>query len=777
MWRGQTPNGFPFRSPNNLNQQPLDRPDLPQNRTSHPCLPIQQQQQQSVNLQMFQSAFQAPRPSNNPNSHPQQPFANGMATQQHNLKTQNIKPDSQVNTAASTPNPLPGNPALPPLPSNGVEPHSNIALQQQLVLNQMASVVTSIQNPLILLQISAFFQIVQLTAQNLSQISNPSQGQNAQSVPSNQGQNAQSLPSNQAQSAQSVPSNQANSHSTPYMNNTSHNFSTQNNQSLLPPHGNPAFPLNPSLSAQNPSVPKESSLTSDHYQNPLQIPNQMHPPSSPAVPNLMFPANFPLPSQNLNHPNGVPDVLAKDMALQGNGFLPPFQNQGQLQQFQHSNQHGELQLSQGRLSEKTTAHASTPATSSSGGQAAASDRKTANIPPKTKKRGYFEAEEGETPNGKRRIGDFPQRSPANGNTNNRASPFSKQNGGVKDARNPLGSPQHKHFGQSLSATSHAEDQLKSPMRNVKGNSSFKSSGPNQTGTSEAVALSEEDRLWREERRKFYPTDSNLQRKAAELQQRLARGEFADHENAKRKQRVREILATQVQLGCAVTEIQEYLNEKGRENAPKETVSKTPDVCEFFLKRGRCKYGKRCRLLHDNSLRQNYALQGKGKSPAMSQTPVKKSSLLEKLLSKDTGKEKTHLLQVFRFMVNNSFLAEWPNKPLHLFEWCKEQSETNEEDTEKHFQPSLQSIPSGSNDTDPDAVQTSSDSDSDSDSEDAPKEISIRRISSAANSPEDIFTAEAAVDKCSGFTKSTTGELSSNSGEDVEEGEILDQGTE
>ena len=32
------------------------------------------------------------------------------------------------------------------------------------------------------------------------------------------------------------------------------------------------------------------------------------------------------------------------------------------------------------------------------------------------------------------------------------------------------------------------------------------------------------------------------------------------------------------------------------------------------------------------------------------------------------KDKSHLLQSFRFMVNNNFFLEWPQQPLKYFEW-------------------------------------------------------------------------------------------------------------
>lgn len=51
------------------------------------------------------------------------------------------------------------------------------------------------------------------------------------------------------------------------------------------------------------------------------------------------------------------------------------------------------------------------------------------------------------------------------------------------------------------------------------------------------------------------------------------------------------------------------------------------------------------------------------SPNTSSFNKKKPTLLQKLLSADIRKDKRHLLQVFRFMVMNSFFKDWPEKPL------------------------------------------------------------------------------------------------------------------
>lgn len=68
------------------------------------------------------------------------------------------------------------------------------------------------------------------------------------------------------------------------------------------------------------------------------------------------------------------------------------------------------------------------------------------------------------------------------------------------------------------------------------------------------------------------------------------------------------------------------------------------------KRGRKgRFSKRQRLEDNNS----------GSTPALN----KKKTLLQKLLSKDVKRDKSHLLQVFWFMATNSFFKDWPNEAL------------------------------------------------------------------------------------------------------------------
>jgi hypothetical protein len=95
----------------------------------------------------------------------------------------------------------------------------------------------------------------------------------------------------------------------------------------------------------------------------------------------------------------------------------------------------------------------------------------------------------------------------------------------------------------------------------------------------------------------------------------------------------------------------------------EKVSgKTSERLCFFYKRGRCKKGNRCEFLHERRPKK------KKDDPSAQPLPKRGPTLLAKLLESDVRMERSHLLQTFRFFVNNMFLLEFPEKPLKLFEW-------------------------------------------------------------------------------------------------------------
>lgn len=123
------------------------------------------------------------------------------------------------------------------------------------------------------------------------------------------------------------------------------------------------------------------------------------------------------------------------------------------------------------------------------------------------------------------------------------------------------------------------------------------------------------------------------------------------------QQLKEILAKQAELGCEVAEIPSFYLSDSEQTGGRQQNDK------LFGKRGRFhnKYDKGKFNQSDQfSKRQRSA---NGYANNLRSDSKREPSLLKKLLSSDIKKDKKHLLQVFRFMVTNSFFENWPEKPL------------------------------------------------------------------------------------------------------------------
>ncbi|KAK3014420.1 hypothetical protein RJ639_009089 [Escallonia herrerae] len=149
-----------------------------------------------------------------------------------------------------------------------------------------------------------------------------------------------------------------------------------------------------------------------------------------------------------------------------------------------------------------------------------------------------------------------------------------------------------------------------------------------------------------------------------------------------RQQLKEILAKQAELGCEVAEIpSQYLSDAeklvhGREEK-RRTFNKKGRFQNKFNKRGRLhqndRFTKKQRSAahdsytvtdqNDDSIKTDGAVNNnRSIKPAMNQ---REPTLLQKLLSADIRRDKSRLLQVFRFMVMNSFFKDWPEKPLRF----------------------------------------------------------------------------------------------------------------
>ncbi|KAJ7553025.1 hypothetical protein O6H91_06G081700 [Diphasiastrum complanatum] len=102
-------------------------------------------------------------------------------------------------------------------------------------------------------------------------------------------------------------------------------------------------------------------------------------------------------------------------------------------------------------------------------------------------------------------------------------------------------------------------------------------------------------------------------------------------------------------------------------AVKSSSGKLDRPCYYF-QRGRCKKGARCQFVHERNRKKNQDSNKVG-VPAEPGLSKREPTLLAKLLDGDIRKDKSHLLQCFRFFVNNCFLAEWPELPLKFFSWA------------------------------------------------------------------------------------------------------------
>ncbi|KAL8166740.1 hypothetical protein V2J09_008239 [Rumex salicifolius] len=171
--------------------------------------------------------------------------------------------------------------------------------------------------------------------------------------------------------------------------------------------------------------------------------------------------------------------------------------------------------------------------------------------------------------------------------------------------------------------------------------------------------------WREERKKFYPTKANVQKK--QLPDGKSSGD-AEQEAELRRQQLKNILAKQAELGFDVPEIpahylsdtenkqlgndqrkrpfkqnDRFNNKRGRFNGKEPYNSRGPVNKDRFGRRGG-RFPSRQQRRDDN---------GSWKNDASTRKPT----LLEKLLTSDLKRDRCHLLQAFRFMVMNSFFED------------------------------------------------------------------------------------------------------------------------
>ncbi|EFH48075.1 hypothetical protein ARALYDRAFT_488722, partial [Arabidopsis lyrata subsp. lyrata] len=161
--------------------------------------------------------------------------------------------------------------------------------------------------------------------------------------------------------------------------------------------------------------------------------------------------------------------------------------------------------------------------------------------------------------------------------------------------------------------------------------------------------------WREARRKNFPTRLNVEKKV----KKNVSASILDEEAKMRRQQLREVLAKQAELGIEVADVPSHYLSNTDERVHGDNGANDGQKRKFQNNRHKQRrHGRKDKF--DKTPR----LDDKNSSQESPMT-TKKPTLLEKLLSANIKRDKIHLLQVFRFMVMNSFLKEFPEQPLKL----------------------------------------------------------------------------------------------------------------
>ena len=94
---------------------------------------------------------------------------------------------------------------------------------------------------------------------------------------------------------------------------------------------------------------------------------------------------------------------------------------------------------------------------------------------------------------------------------------------------------------------------------------------------------EEIKLWREQRRSRFPTTTNTQQKLDTTNNIQLHGGIVGHDNKTTKSKVNNTISSSSSSGTHTS-----------------TTKSTTAVCKTFVRIGKCKYGKRCRYIHDST---------------------------------------------------------------------------------------------------------------------------------------------------------------------------------
>lgn len=160
---------------------------------------------------------------------------------------------------------------------------------------------------------------------------------------------------------------------------------------------------------------------------------------------------------------------------------------------------------------------------------------------------------------------------------------------------------------------------------------------------------QEIKQWREARKKHYPSSANVEKKCKKEQ---ALSDLTNQEAMLRRQQLKEILTKQAELGCEVADVPSYYLSSSEKQVPRGKKHEREKY-----KKGKKFHNKRGTPLEDDDDRITKKTRpGNQDSPKPKQ---REPSLLQKLLTRDIKRDKTHLLQVFRFIAINSFFTHEP----------------------------------------------------------------------------------------------------------------------
>lgn len=225
-------------------------------------------------------------------------------------------------------------------------------------------------------------------------------------------------------------------------------------------------------------------------------------------------------------------------------------------------------------------------------------------------------------------------------------------------------PQKMNGKQNFSNESREKGNIRDGGTELVHNSRNDSNG----GKSRSLVMQYSDKeidQWREERRKFYPTKANVQKK--QLPDGKCSGD-AEQEAELRRQQLKNILAKQAELGFEVPEIPpHYLTDEESKQLGSDQRKRPHKQNDRFQNRFNNKRGK---FDHNKPLGKRVPFPSKQQRQKndnntwKNQLNARKPTLLEKLLTSDVKRDRYHLLQAFRFMAMNSFFEE-DSKPLEF----------------------------------------------------------------------------------------------------------------